>query len=213
MRRFVIMTAVLMIATAPAAAEIVTVEFFGNVEYNQVNSGLFADVNPGDSVYAAFYVDSDVYVDSPNYNVRGYEVDLSSFILHIGSVGPVALVDPQPAGPAYFCIRESDPVADGFHFANEIDWASVVPSLDVPGQLDPYFTMRWSVGYDGSTLPSLDILDCLGAYDYTGLTNFYTVVHDAWAEPIGMEYGEIRISTGLVANEEMSFGDVKNLYR
>jgi hypothetical protein len=205
---------VLLVSASPLLAETVTVEFIGEVEYNQIQSGVFADVNAGDEVYAAFYVDSDVYVDSPNYNVRGYTVDLSSFILHIGSVGPVGLVDPQPYGPAYFCLRESDPVDDGFHFANEIDWASVVPSLDEPGQLDPYFSLRWEVGYTGDTLTTLDILDALGTYGYAkGLTSFYTVIHDAWADAMGLIYGEIRISTGLVANETMSIGEVKNLFR
>ena len=95
MRFFVMLVVALTIAATGALAETVTVEFIGTVEYSQVNQGIFADVNSGDAVYASFTLDSDTWEPSPGgYGVRGYPIDQSSFELTIGSVVPVALVDP-----------------------------------------------------------------------------------------------------------------------
>ncbi len=98
-------------------------------------------------------------------------------------------------------------------FANEIEWASVVSSVNVPGQIDPYMHLRWEADFTGDTLSSLDILDAIGTYDYTGLTSFYTAIQDSWADAMGLEWGEIRISTDTVATEPMSLGGVKSLFR
>jgi hypothetical protein len=215
MKRFVLISLAVALMAAPVMAETVTVEFIGSVEYNQINQGIFAGVNGGDDVYATFTVDSDDWVASPGgYGVRGYVVDLSSFELTIGSVGPVPLVNPQPDGEVtYFSIRNDDPAADGFFIANEVDWDYNLPKLDVPGGMDPYFTLHWTVGYTGDTFPSLDILECLGSYDYTGLTSFYTVIADSWADPMGLEFVQTVISTGTVATESTTMDAVKALYR
>ena len=213
MIRPVIVVFALLVAVAPAVAETVRIECFGEVEYSQVNSGVFADVAPGDAVYAVFTVDSADYVDSVNYGVRSYPVALESFSLTIGSAGPVALVVPQPDGlTTYFNLRNDDPAADGFFVANNPEWPSVFPSLDAPAQIDPYFNFHWEVGYNGDVLASRDILDALGTYDFTGLTSFYTVIGDAWADAIGLIYGHMVISTEGVATEVTSWSDLKALY-
>jgi len=69
------------------------------------------------------------------------------------------------------------------------------------------------VGYTGDTFSSLDILDGLGTYDYTGLTSFYTVIGDAWADAMGMEFVQTIISTGTVATEQSTMGSIKAIYR
>ncbi len=117
----VIISTLTLLATG-AMAEIVTVEFFGSVEYNQINQGVFADVNGGDDVYATFTLDSTVWEDSPNgFGVRGYPIDQASFQLTIGSVGPVALLSPQPDGEiTYFNLRNDDPVSDGLFVFNVV---------------------------------------------------------------------------------------------
>ena len=215
MKKSLMMTLVLVVLAGSALAETVKIECIGSVEYSQVNQGVFADVNSGDAVYATFNVDSDNWVASPGgFGVRGYVVDQSSFQLTIGSVGPVALVNPQPDDAVtYFSIRNADPVADGFFIANQVDWDNLLPSLNVPGGLDPWFSFRWTIGYTEDTFSSLDILDCLGTYDYTGLTSFYTVISDAFADPIGFEPMQTIISTESVATEPASLGAVKALYR
>jgi len=207
-------TALTLLASV-AYAETITVEFIGMVEYNQVNQGIFADVNSGDAVLATFTLDSEIWEASPGgYGVRGYPIDQSSFELTIGSVGPVPLVSPQPNGEiTYFNIRNADPVADGFFISNQLDWDNLLPKLDVEGGIDPYFSFIWSVGYTEDTFSSLDIVDAIGSYDYTGLTSFYTAVKDSWADPIGLEFVQTNIIGGPVAIESMSMGSVKALFR
>lgn len=215
MSRIVIFLAVTALLATGATAETVTIEFIGSVEYNQINQGVFADVNSGDAVYASFNVDSDDWVASPGgYGVRGYVVDLASFELTIGSAGPVNLLNPQPDGETtYFSLRNDDPAADGFFIANEVDWDYNLPKLDAPGGIDPWFNFHWTVGYTGDTFSSLDILDGLGTYDYTGLTSFYTVIGDAWADAMGLEFVQTIISTGTVATESSTMGSIKAIYR
>lgn len=215
MKILLMLTAALTLLACGAMAETVTIEFIGSVEYNQVNQGIFADVNSGDAVYATFNVDSDVFEESPGgYGVRGYNVDLASFQLTIGAVGPVALLNPQPDDETtYFSLRNDDPAVDGFFIANDIDWDYVLPKLEVPGGIDPYFNFHWTVGYTGDTFSSLDILDALGSYDYDGLTNFYTVIGDAWADAMGLEFMQTIISTGTVATDASTMSSIKAMYR
>lgn len=214
MRRMIMAVLFLSFAASTAFAAAVTVEFIGEVEYNQINNGVFSAVGSGNAVHATFKVDSENFIDSTNYGVRAYPIEVGSFALTIGSVGPVGLANPQPDGAtSYFCVRNADPVADGFFIANDTEWDYVLPAVDVPAQLDPFFTMHWSVGYEGTTLASRDIADAVGSYGYTGLTNFYTALSDAWADPMGLVYVQINISMDAVANDDMSFGEVKNLFR
>ncbi len=215
MKHLLVLITALTLMASVSLADIVSVEFIGSVEWNQINQGIFADVNSGDPVYASFTLDSDIWEPSPNgYGVRGYPIDVTSFDLTIGSVGPVHLVNPQPNGEtSYFNIRNDDPVADGLFISNQLEWDNLLPKLDVPGGLDPFFSFIWSIGYTGDTFSSLDIMDCLGTYDFTGLTSFYTGVKDSWADPIGIVPEMTIISSPSVAVETESFGSVKALYR
>lgn len=210
-----VLVAVLALMASTAMAETVTIEFIGSVEYNQINSGIFADVSGGDEVHATFTVDSETWLPSPSgFGIRSYPIDPASFELYIGSVGPVPLLDPQPNDEVtYFNLRNADPVSDGFMIANEQEWDYNLPKLDEPGSLDPYFTFHWTVGYTEETFSSLDILDAIGSYDYTGLTNFYTVIADAWADAMGLEFVMTIISTETVATDNTSLDAIKALYR
>jgi len=213
MKRFVMVAVALMIVASPALAETVRVECYGEVEYNQVNSGPLADVNSGDLVFATFTVDSDDFIDSTDYGVRSYFLMLASFELQIGSVGPIPLVQPQPNGEtSYFNLRNADPVADGFFVANHPEWPSSFPAIEIPGNIDPWFNFHWEVGYTGETLSSRDILDALGTYTFDGLTSFYTVIGDAWADAIGLIYDHMVISTDGVATEATTLSEVKALF-
>jgi len=215
MKHLLVLITALTLLASVAVAEIVSVEMVGEVEYSQVNQGIFADVNSGDAFYASFTLDSDVWEPSPGgYGVRGYPIDVASFDLTIGSVGPVHLVNPQPNGETtYFNLRNADPVADGFFIANQLDWDYNLPKLDVPGGIDDYFTLIWSIGYTEETFSSLDILDAVGSYDFAGLTSFYCAIKDAFADPIGLIPTVTVISAPSVAIEDVSFGSVKALFR
>jgi hypothetical protein len=213
MIRFGIIACALLMIAGAALAETVTIEFHGEVEYNQINSGVFADVNSGDLVLATFTVESDNFVDSDTYGVRSFPIDLGSFALTIGTVGPIPLVDPQPDGlTSYFVLRNDDPAADGFFVGNDPEWPYINPALDVPAQIDPYFGFHWEVGYEGDVLASRDILDAVGTYDYTGLTSFYTTIADAWADAMGLIYTQTVISVESVAVENTTWSEVKALF-
>ena len=191
-------TALSLVGTAPAA--IVNVEILGSVEYTGVTFGPLSAVNPGDPVVWSFALNSDDYLDSPNFPTRGYEIDQASFTMTLGSV-ELALDSPF-SGTPYFVIRNNDPAADGFMFSTNTDWPADLP-LDEPGQIDQ-FASHFEVGYTEDTLISLDILDALGTYDYTGLTSFFTTLNDGPFEAMGLEFEQMSIvpepsSLGLFA--------------
>jgi hypothetical protein len=180
------------IIAVPVQAEIVQVQITGEVEYNQISVGSLADVVGGDPFTWTFQVDSDNYLDSMNYNTRGYVIDAQSFTAVFGSA-QLGFQDPFPGTP-YFVLRESDPVADGFFMARDnVDYPYPDCPLDEMGVLGQ-FAVHFEVGYTGDTLETLNILDALGTYDYTGLTSFYTIVADGFAEPMGLIFGQMTIS-------------------
>jgi hypothetical protein len=177
--------------TIPAHAELVQVEINGTVEYNQINFGVFGDVMSGDPVHWSFVLDSNDYLNSGNYNVRGYAIDTASFALTIGPA-EVGLLNPYPYTP-YFALRDNDPVADGFFFTNDnVDWPGDL-LLDELGKVD-YFGSHFEVGYTGDTLSSLDIVDAVGSYDFTGLTSYYTTINDGGFEAMGLQFVDMNIS-------------------
>ena len=182
-----------LVGTA-TAADTVDVRWSGVVEFNLINSGPFADVEAGDSVVATFQVDSDVFTDSVNFPTRGYDVDQSSFSLVLGSVQTV-LQDPFPGGQTpYFVLRDDDPAVDGFWLSTNVDFPLGVPT-DVPGAFGQ-FVLNTQVTYEGETLSSLDILDALGTYDFTGLTVFHFTIDDGPFEAMGMLFEELTLTTG-----------------
>ncbi len=210
--KLVIAFLLVALVAAPLLADTVQVEVFGDVEYNQVNSGEFGTVSPGDPVVISFQLDTANYVDSSTYPTRGYVIDQASFSLVIGPA-TAGLQDPFPAGQTpYFVMRNNDPAVDGFFLSSTgVDFPGELP-LDVPGGIAPYFTLNYQVGYTGDTLASLDILDAVGTYDYTGLTSFYCTINDSFAEPIGWVFDHMVIST-TVATEPATWGAVKTMFQ
>lgn len=184
-----------LIAVIPAQAEIVNVEVTGSVEWNFARAYPLTEVNPGDSVTMTFQVDSDVFLDSTHFNVRGYEIDQSSWSMSFGTV-TIGLADPYPAwqAPPYFVLRDNDPVADGFFVtAGHVDWPFPGLATEVYGFCGRFET-HYDVSYVGDTLSSLDILDAAGTYTYDGLTRFYFNEVDCGFEVIGMILEQTKIS-------------------
>jgi hypothetical protein len=198
-----------LILAGPASAVLVEVEIIGEIEYSGINSGPFADAGPGDPANIVFTVDSDFYVDSANYNVRGYEIEPMSFEFTWGNV-TAGMQEPYPGTP-YFVVRESDPVADGFYVTSwDMDWPGEI-FTDVTGQLGQ-FAPHFEVGYDGTTLTSLDILDAAGVHNFTALTSFWYALFDDWAEAAGMIFTQLTITPVTTATEETDWSSIKALY-
>ena len=159
--------ALLAAACTAATAQPVSVEVRGEVGFNVIG-GNQSGVATGDPVLMTFLLDATDFVDSPNFPTRGYEIDPSSFELSVGG-NPITLVDPQPFGPAFFVIRNDDPAVDGFLVSRNIDLPQPV-TADVPGL--PTHDLDFMVTYPETTVPSLDLLDAVGDYDFTGISVF-----------------------------------------
>lgn len=159
----------ILLAASLAHAELVHIEVLGSVEFNVIG-GTHAGVVSGDPVMMSFDVDSDVYVNSGSFPTRGYNVIASSFQMTVGGAS-VIMPDPQPFGPAYFVLRNNDPAVDGFLLSRNVDFPIPV-SVNIPG-LSQLHELDYLVTYgDNTLLPSLDILDAVGSYDFTGISVF-----------------------------------------
>jgi hypothetical protein len=177
---FPILAVVLALIAVPSAAGVpVIVTVTGEVEFNQINTPPLGDVSPGDPVMMSFVVDSDVFTDSDLFPTRGYEIDPWSFSLEFGDAIELGLQDPLPMDVTpYFVLRDNDPAVDGFFVATNIvnPFGFGIP-LAQTGIFDQ-FAASFRVTYENDTLSSLDILDALGTYDFSGLTVFGWSIDD-----------------------------------
>lgn len=175
----------------PATADIVKVTMFGTVEYNQVNVPPFDGNDAGSAVTVSFLLDSNSFVNSPNFPVRGYAIDKPSFSMKVGNA-TVGLQNPFPAGQTpYFVVRNNDPQVDGFYMGTNVDFPNGVP-LSAPGAFGA-FRDDFSVSYSGDTLSSLDILGAVGSYGFGGLSQYFWAITDGGFEPIGIGYESMTI--------------------
>lgn len=208
-----VMALALLIATSATAAP-VTVTVKGTVEYNQVRVGDWRNtvVTPGSPAEITFLLDSDVFVNSVNFPVRAYPIDQASFSITLGPA-PGALRNPFPAGTPAFVIRNNDPAVDGFYFSTAVDGPNGLQTNVAANTAGTrFFESAFEVSYTQTTLSSLNILDALGVYDFTGIGSFYFVMLDLGFEPIGMIFETLTIS-GPVPVESTSWSGLKALYR
>jgi len=174
----------------PASAGIdVTVTVRGTVEWNQVTTGPLAQLAVDDPVELGFRLDSDDFVDSASFPTRGYRIDETSFALVSGAT-TVGLQNPYPGTP-YFVLRDNDPAVDGFLVADSTDFPTGV-DLEAAGGFGQ-FVNAFHVTYGGSLLGSLDLLDALGTYDFSGLSVYNWTVDDGPFNPIGIVFEELVI--------------------
>jgi len=194
MRSAPTLLAAALAALAPAAAATtVKVTIHGTVAFNSITKAPFNTVTTGQGAVLSFLLDSDLFVNSPNFPTRGYAIDTSSFALAFDTV-TVPLQSPFPAGQTpYFVIRNNDPAVDGFFVSTNVDNPADLPLAPV-GSFG-HFGNNFLVTYDGSTLPSLDLLDALGNYDYTGLSVFDWSVDDGPFNPLGIDFVSMSIET------------------
>lgn len=179
----------ILVSTTSASAAIVMVEITGTVEYNQFSSGVLAPVDAGDAASITFLLDSDNFVNSPNFPTRGYAIDQSSFAFTMGSV-TIGLENPYPGGQTpYFVLRNNDPVVDGFLISENIDFPFGVDT-SVPN-VDLSFLATYT---SGATIPSLDILDAVGSYSLAGISSFNWTLDSGPSNPIGLIYETMTIS-------------------
>lgn len=155
-----VLIGVLLCAGAAEARSPVQVDVYGQVYFNSTTGAPLQAVAVGEQAHLAFQVDSSVFVDSIPGDVRAYNIIQPSFSLSFSGGASVGMT----AAPAYFGIRDGDPVADGFFVSNSTTSIGGVPMTQAPYLLD------FHNSYTGSTLSSVDILSAFGTYNFTGLT-------------------------------------------
>lgn len=185
--------AALFAATANAA--IVQVDVEGTVDFGSfpfaTSWGAFSS---GDPVVMSFQLDSDNFVDSGLFPVRGYEVIQSSYSLSING-NSVGLPGTQPFGATpYFVLRNDDPAVDGFFLGTNVDGFPNGIATAEAGGLADNLTSLFSVTYEGTRLDSLDILDATGTYDFSGLSVFNWGLEDGPVQPVGFIFDQWSIS-------------------
>jgi len=179
-----ILTSLLVViaASSIANADLVQVTISGNVIFNGVTAPPIGTVGSNADVEMSFTVDSNNFVDGVPGDTRGYVIDQSSFALAFSTPVSVGLLSPFPAGQTpYFTLVDGFPVSDGFFVSTSPVSPGGVPISQTPLQAN------FSAGYVGSTLSSLNILDALGTYTFTGLTSFSYTLWQAFPDNAVME--------------------------
>ncbi|MEQ8844816.1 MAG: GC-type dockerin domain-anchored protein [Phycisphaerales bacterium] len=167
----------MLAATAMAHAAPVTISVQGTVVSSRITEGPLAAVSAGESVVLTFQVDSDTFFDVIPGDLRNYDLLESTFTLQFDSVS----TDLVPGTPAYFTVVDGFPVSDGFILSTSRTSPGGVPLTATP------FQLGFDLGYGGSTLGSLDILDALGTYDFTDLTRFNFTLWRVFPDNVAME--------------------------
>jgi len=191
---------------ASASAQLVDVQIVGTVEFNisnpnnpNTNQNILA-IQPGEKLTYSFQVDSASFADSGLFNVRGYEIIQSSFAVTTSGGFSTSLASPLPGGATpYFVLRNNDPAVDGFYLTwGGVNFPAGLPTAE-DGLFGDPFEAAFSVGYDGGTLSSLDILDADGTYGYGSggpgtLTSFYFNLVDLGFEVVGVSFDQLTIT-------------------
>ncbi len=193
MRPFAIAALAAPMIAANTSGQLIQVEVVGTVDFGGVNVGQWADANPGDPVVMSFQLDAANFVDSMNFPVRGYEIIQPSFALTIGG-DTAGLAPMQPFGAPYFVVRNDDPAVDGFFLGTNIDGFPNGVATDETAQIAPTFDALFSATYEGTRLDSLDIVDAVGTYDFTGLSVFNWGLEDGPVQPMGFIFDSWSIS-------------------
>lgn len=194
MKNTITMLGAAALVAASANAAIVQVDIMGTVDFGSVPNGQWAGANSGDTVVQSFQLDSNNFVDSGNFPIRGYEVIASSFSLTIDG-NTAGMANPYPNGwTPYFVVRNDDPAVDGFFMTNHIDGFEEGIFTDEAANIDPTFGAIFKVTYEQERLDSLDILGAVGTYDFSGLTSFNWGLSDSSFQPMGFIFDQWTIS-------------------
>ena len=202
MKKLAVFALLAPLAALPAQAGLVQVEIRGTVEYNQVRPPASFNntvVHAGDAVRVTFEVDSENYLNSSSFPTRGYVIIPDSYSLEFDTTtGPVTTGMPSPypsGGTPYLVLRDNDPHVDGFFLSsNSVDYPFEGIDVDQPARFAPYFQQSFEATYPEDRLPSLDIYDAVGTYDYTGLSVFDFAMVDGGFEAMFIDYQDMTIS-------------------
>ena len=174
-----------------ARAEIVNVTINGEVEWNFITAPPLGGALVGQAAQLTFTVDSNNFQNNPQFPTRGYPIDKASFKLAFPTT-EIGLQNPYPAGTPYFVIRNNDPAVDGFMVSEGTGFPDGVPLNQTGGFGN--FANAFHVTYEGARLPSLNILDAIGSYNFTGLSVFNWTIQDGPVDAMGILFSDMTIS-------------------
>ena len=178
----VALVAIATLASAPLQASIIDVTVTGRVSSNGIVDAPLSGVSGGDGVALSFTVDSNNFVDGIPGDTRGYVIDEASFSLAFDTPVVQGLLNPfHPGQTPYFTMVDGFSVSDGFF----VSTSPVSPGGVALAQTPQNFGL--DLGYTGTTLGSLDILDAIGVYDFTGLTSFHLQLWTVFPDNVHME--------------------------
>lgn len=184
--------AAVVMPSTDARAEIVNVTINGEVEWNFITAPPLGGALVGQAAKLTFTVDSNNFANNPVYPTRGYPIDKASFKLEFPTTS-IGLKDPYPAGQTpYFVIRNNDPAVDGFMVSTGTGFPEGVPLNQAGGFGN--FGNEFHATYEGSRLPSLNVLDALGTYNFTGLSVFNWTLQDGPVDAMGILFSDMTIS-------------------
>jgi len=209
MHKLALVLALSLIGVAPAHADLVTVTASGQVLFNGITTPPLNAVTAGQTVGVLFTVDSNNFLDGVPGDTRGYVIDQPSFTLAFSGGVTMGLLNPFPAGQTpYFTLVEGFPVSDGFFVSTSPLSPGGVPLAQTPYQFN------LDLGYVGTTLASLNILDALGTYGFGGLTRFSMGLWQGFPDNVRMEidFRSLTISQSTVAVGATTWGRVKSLF-
>ena len=191
--KLIALTLTLLAAVSTTArAEIVNVTLNGEVEWNMISSAPLNGAQVGQSAKLTFTVDSNNFSNTPQFPTRGYFIDKDSFKLEFPTFS-IGLQNPYPAGQnPYFVLRNNDPAVDGFFISTGTGFFDGVP-LNQTGGFSQ-FKNEFHVTYEGTRLSSLNILDALGTYNFTGLSVFNWTIDDGPVNALGILFEDMTIS-------------------
>ena len=178
----VALVAIATLASAPLQAAIIDVTVTGRVSSNGIGDAPLSGVSGGDGVALSFAVDSTNFVDDISGDMRSYVINQPSFSLAFDTPVVQGLLNPfHPGQTPYFTMVDGFPVSDGFF----VSTSPASPGGVALAQTPQNFGL--DLGYTGTTLGSLDILDAIGVYDFTGLTSFHFQLWTVFPDNVHME--------------------------
>jgi len=145
-------------------ADLVQVDIYGTVtQNNYLPASPLNAVAVGSPAHTSFEVDSNIFLNSSSFPVRGYSIIPGTFLTTLGSTNVTLNASVSPPRP-FFSLRNNDPSVDGFLVSNGVDFVNPVPTI--------YTSANFSFvsSFSGTLLHSLNILDAVGSYDTTGLS-------------------------------------------
>ena len=180
-----------------AVAQTVHVEVRGQVDYNFLTTGALAGVASGAPAVMRFDVDASNFINSPSFPVRGYPINVGSFVMTAGRA-PIGLVNPQPAGTTPFLvIRDNDPAVDGFLVSAGIDFPIGIPINTGVTNCVLNFLRTFDVG---TVFPSRNVLDILGTYNFEHMSSYQWTIDRGPGTPFEVVYQSIRLYRSCLAD-------------